>query len=876
MSGMDLASLRDPSRCPDCAAILPPSPTACPACALPLQGPLVQRLWQLSLQAADVLDQRRGVLEALRGRADAPAGAVHAGWGGAPAPAPGSPTDWEQPPAGPGLRAPFPDPARPPAQRDPWVLDQDRTGHRREPVTPRQIQHLLLGLGVLLVAVAALIFAVVAWDRVGIGGRTAILTVLTTAAGGGSRLALRRELRATAEALAVLTVALLLLDAYGIREYDLAGAGSIRTSSYWAAVLGLLAALGVAARRVHPLQTPLWTAAIAAQLPLLILSNRLGASWGSAALLAQGTVALAAIRRVPPAIPLAVGGALAWLGAGASATVLAYDAAGEGQPHASAAMGAALLALGAVLATLLAADLRHLDPLFVPASAVATAAALAAIHAPMERAWAHDTATAAGVGLLSLAAIAVAALPVAAAARWRPGPLAAIGIGAALAVLDVAVPTGRALTGPWHWASDPWSRSWHGDARELLGRPWPHQGTVALGLALLTADAVLLAWRLRRTGPGTLVGVVAGALATATAIVLPVATKAPYLLAVLGLVVTGGLLLSVAARRLPTDVENPAEAPDLITRLGLAAAGAVALSLGVVWSLAARTATVWALLAVVATAAALRVLSSPRLRPVATAAGIAAVVAEVGVLTRVADHPAPVAGGIAVIAAAGLAVAARLLPDRVERSAAEAAAAGSALVAFTAIGDDGAWASIGLLAAGVAAALIALLDPDRRELGWAAGLLLSASSWVRLAAANVETPEAYTVPPALALLGVGWFTRRAERSSWQTYGPGLGVGLVPSLFACAGNDGLARPLLLGGVALVVLLAGVGARLQAPLGLGGAVLALDTLIQLGPYAAEVPRWLSIGLTGALLLGLGASFERRLRDLRRWAARFADLG
>jgi hypothetical protein len=147
---------------------------------------------------------------------------------------------------------------------------------------------------------------------------------------------------------------------------------------------------------------------------------------------------------------------------------------------------------------------------------------------------------------------------------------------------------------------------------------------------------------------------------------------------------------------------------------------------------------------------------------------------------------------------------------------------------------------------------------------------------VRLAESNVETPEAYTVPPGVALLIVGWFTRHAGRSSWRTYGPGLSVGLLPSLFACARDEGLTRPLLLGAVALVVLLAGVRARLQAPLGLGGGVLAIDALIQLGPYAAEVPRWLSIGLAGALLLGLGATFERRLRDLRRWAAQFADLG
>ena len=53
------------------------------------------------------------------------------------------------------------------------------------------------------------------------------------------------------------------------------------------------------------------------------------------------------------------------------------------------------------------------------------------------------------------------------------------------------------------------------------------------------------------------------------------------------------------------------------------------------------------------------------------------------------------------------------------------------------------------------------------------------------------------------------------------------------------------------------------RLQAPLVLGGAVLAVDALVQLAPYLVEaydaVPRWVTIGLLGLALLGAG-------RDLR----------
>lgn len=68
-----------------------------------------------------------------------------------------------------------------------------------------------------------------------------------------------------------------------------------------------------------------------------------------------------------------------------------------------------------------------------------------------------------------------------------------------------------------------------------------------------------------------------------------------------------------------------------------------------------------------------------------------------------------------------------------------------------------------------------------------------------------------------------------------------------------------------------MLLGARHRLAAPLLLGAAVLALDALHELAPYIAQalgtVPRWVPLALAGALLLGVGATYERRLRDVRR---------
>jgi hypothetical protein len=48
-----------------------------------------------------------------------------------------------------------------------------------------------------------------------------------------------------------------------------------------------------------------------------------------------------------------------------------------------------------------------------------------------------------------------------------------------------------------------------------------------------------------------------------------------------------------------------------------------------------------------------------------------------------------------------------------------------------------------------------------------------------------------------------------------------------------------------------------------------------LIQIGPYAAALPRWVSIGTVGLLLVVVGATYEQRLRDLRRIQDRFDAL-
>ena len=133
----------------------------------------------------------------------------------------------------------------------------------------------------------------------------------------------------------------------------------------------------------------------------------------------------------------------------------------------------------------------------------------------------------------------------------------------------------------------------------------------------------------------------------------------------------------------------------------------------------------------------------------------------------------------------------------------------------------------------------------------------------------------------LALLAVGWRRRVAEPAyrSWTAYGPGLVLALGPSLLRAVTDSGNLRPLLLGLAALLVLASGVARRLQAPLVIGSAVLVADAVVQLAPYLAAfydvVPRWVTIGAVGLVLLAAGATYEQRVRDLRRVGRRVAGL-
>jgi hypothetical protein len=272
----------------------------------------------------------------------------------------------------------------------------------------------------------------------------------------------------------------------------------------------------------------------------------------------------------------------------------------------------------------------------------------------------------------------------------------------------------------------------------------------------------------------------------------------------------------------------------------------------------------------------------PVVRASAAALAVTCASALAGGCGRAAGLPAWQAG-LAVIGAGLLAqlVAARLARRRprlslpVEVTGWLAAGAGLAPSLATAGHGAIALAVIGAGCLGVA------LRPDRRPWLWAGLGVGETALCLGLAAAGVSAPEPYTVPAAAiaTAAGLAYSRRRGRESSWVAYGPGLAILLLPSLAGSLPDDGWLRPLLLGVVATAITLAGARARLQAPLAIGAGVAVLDAGHALasvvGHLAGLVPGWVPIAVSGAVLLGIGATYEARLRNLRALRSAFASL-
>jgi hypothetical protein len=269
--------------------------------------------------------------------------------------------------------------------------------------------------------------------------------------------------------------------------------------------------------------------------------------------------------------------------------------------------------------------------------------------------------------------------------------------------------------------------------------------------------------------------------------------------------------------------------------------------------------------------AGLAAVRLPLLRPPATAAALLAPVAAVLLARADAALTPPVAGLlIALLAAAAFAVA-TLRAGLPEEWTAAASGAAAGLAAGATSGAAGAWGqlAIQLGVVGAAAGAYAVVA-SRHGVGTAAVGDLVIASWIAVGGAGVETPEAYTLPAAAGLLLIALPLLRGATPSWAAEGAAVGVALVSSALVAVASPTTLRLMLVVAAAAALAVVGTALHRQAPFVIGAGALLLVAIGRLGPYAPLLPRWLTLGAAGLLLLVVGATYERRRQQAQEAVA------
>ncbi|MGR2751575.1 SCO7613 C-terminal domain-containing membrane protein [Agromyces arachidis] len=131
----------------------------------------------------------------------------------------------------------------------------------------------------------------------------------------------------------------------------------------------------------------------------------------------------------------------------------------------------------------------------------------------------------------------------------------------------------------------------------------------------------------------------------------------------------------------------------------------------------------------------------------------------------------------------------------------------------------------------------------------------------------------------LIVAGALRLRRSGDAGSWAALGPGLAIVLLPALIADWTDPELWRIVALGAIALAAVVVGVALRLQAPFALGGGVLLVHAVAQLWPWISRLYQaewwWLWLGIAGAVLIAVAATYERQLRFARGAIRSFAAL-
>jgi hypothetical protein len=217
--------------------------------------------------------------------------------------------------------------------------------------------------------------------------------------------------------------------------------------------------------------------------------------------------------------------------------------------------------------------------------------------------------------------------------------------------------------------------------------------------------------------------------------------------------------------------------------------------------------------------------------------------------------------GIAFAAAAAgvVMVGVALVLPRIARPFLLGAAGVHALVALALCASDRGPFGAVVVATGLVAAVVGLLD-GLAAVAVGGGMIAVLGSWQSLAGYGVTTPEAYLLPVAAFLLAVGHGARRGRSlSSWWTDAPAIAVLGAGALAVRVDAGPGWHALVAGGVAVAAVAVGSWRRLAGPLFGGSVLLAAVVVNETMRVSAGVPTWIWLALGGATLLGAGVSME-----------------
>lgn len=512
-----------------------------------------------------------------------------------------------------------------------------------------------------------------------------------------------------------------------------------------------------------------------------------------------------------------------------------------------------------------------------PMAVYAAAAALLAVLAELLRA-------AVILKRRTLSGAGLRARPVGGPARPGYTLMLAAAPATVLAVAALAPSVAAALFGPYQQVQNVWPAKAPASTVAALGplSDWvggPNAVTAALLLTFAGALAAVGFGGNRADIIGRAVAVVVPGTAM-TLLIAPAALRVDWpagpVAAVLVAVLSG---LAVALTASPPD--TVAAAPLRYARTLVAAICVLAGAAGLAGSLATRGLTIWALaMAMLAGLLAALVGGSRTARVTGWLVTAAAGHLLALVVGLVAGLPVYWSAFLVALVAAGLLVLAALLP-RLSRPEAVAEsitveASAYAGAVFALLLASRSLPHLAVFACAWGAVLsVAAARPNRPRL-YRNGLIWFATGhevlawWLLMDVSRVALPEAYTLAVAAAALVIGYLEarRHPEVSSWLAYGVALVAAFLPSLtiVLTTGETPLRRGLLIVAAAAVLIVGSV-LRLQAPVVVGGITLGVAALHELAVVSTAALLWTVMAVVGAVLIGLGANYEKRRRELQR---------